>query len=260
MNPGVSMTSHSETATFASVTGTFASDYPVGNLADLVEIGEVARVTPSGSAAAFTAVLAASQSVQFVALVGHNLPAGASVRVRTYSDAGLSSLVADSGATTIPDPVDGLAQTFPFLMDAAASVRSVRVDLAGLSGDVDMGGLEIASWFAFPYISTGAEAGLEEGPDDLELIGGGAAGAESELVRTYDGEIAYLSMSTATTTGLDFQKLKGLTRPFVFVEDYDDPDTWARGCFLAVNADLPPMVAQLYDADTFQFRLREHVR
>jgi hypothetical protein len=135
------------------------------------------------------------------------------------------------------------------------------VDIASAgSAAIDIGGLEIAKWWQWPFISARLEAGFASAGDDLALEGGGAEGQSGFLARTRDGQIGMLDLAVSAVTGLDFQKLKGLTKPFVFVEDADTAAHWPRDCFLAVNADLPPMVAQLYDRDAFQFRLREFTR
>lgn len=259
MRSGVGSPSYASDAAFAAITGTFDADYPVDNLADTWAPSKVGRVTPSGAAAAFSAVLAADQTVRFAALVAHDLPSGATVRMRFYSDAALSVLVEDVAAAAIPDPVGGYVQTYPVLMSAAATVRGVRVDLAGLSGDAEIGALEIAGWWEWDNITAGANFGLKSGGDAIALVGGASAGGTGSLSRTYDGQVSYQDW-TASDTGLDFQKAQGLARPFVFVEDYSDPTSWPRSCFLARNTDLPPMVAQFYDRDHFQFRLMEHRR
>jgi hypothetical protein len=258
MRPGVSTNSCSDLATFAGVVGTWSADYPVTNLGDTMEPGIVARVTPASGAAAFTATLPAARSLQFVGLVEHLVPAAGTVRVRFYSDV-LTTLVHDTAAVTIPDPTSD-PQTFPVLLDAAISVRSIRVDIAGLSGDLDIGACEIAQFWEFPWITEGLTAGFDASGAELPLVGGGSAGAEGDIHRTRSFEVSHLDLAVSSTTGLDFQKWQGLTRPYVYVEDYDTPSSWPRDCFLAVNSEIPPAVAILSNRDNAQFRPREHRR
>lgn len=249
--------------TVTLLTGSADANYPVGNLSDLLVPSKVARITPAGGAIAFKVVMAADHAAQIAALVNHTLPAGASVRVRFYADSGLSALVSggDLGPTTIPDPVEGYPQTFPAVMDAAQTVRAVRVDIASAGADpIDLGGCEVAQWWELGGLTNSADVGFEDGGDDLALMGGGAWGRQEYHPNTYSGEVAYMDSAQSLTTGLSFLKNKALARPFVFVEDYADPATWPRTCYLASNADLPPFVAQLYDRDQVQIRVREHVR
>lgn len=262
MISGVSVGSFMGGVTLAAISGTWSANFPLANLADLVKPSNVARVTPASGAAAFSAVLTGPQAVQVLALVNHTLPAGATVRARFYSDAALTTLVYDTTATAIaiPAPVAGYAQSFPVVLAAPLTVRGVRVDLAGLSGDAELGGLEIAGWWGWPPILLGAQAGVSPLGNDLGLVGGGSAGAESVTPRIYNGELSAMALAVSSTTALDFAKLKGTARPFVFVEDYSDPTTWPRSCFLARNVDLLPLVAKVYGFDTQQFRLVEHVR
>lgn len=255
MRPGVSTNSAADLATFAIVTGTGDSDYPIANLGDLVTPSEVARITPAGGAVAFTAVLPAARSIQFAALVEHAIPTGGTVRVRFYSDA-LSTVVHDTTAVTIPDPTSD-PQTFPVLLNAPLSVRAIRVDIAGLSAPLDIGGCELAGFWEWPWITAGLAAGFSIGGSDEDLVGGGSAGAEGEDFRTRSFDVSYLELRISTTTGIDFQKVQGLTRPFVYIEDYDDPISFPRDCFLAVNSELPPLTAAMFGSDTLSMRLTE---
>lgn len=263
MKTGVSTIPYGETATFALVTGSADATYGIANLASIATPSKPARLTPSAGALAFTAVLTANRTVQLAALAQHGLPAGATVRTRFYSDAGMTTVVTggDLGPTSIPTPVSGYKQTFPGIMAASQTVRAVRWDIASAGASaIDFGAAEIAQWWEWPKITRAADLGFEDPGEDLGLLGGGAVGQEGYAPNTYAGEVSHMATSVSLTTALDFQKLKQLGKPFVFVEDYDDSASWPRTCFLARNVDLPPLVAALYDRDGFQFRLREHVR
>jgi hypothetical protein len=261
MRPGVTTFSHAADAAFAAVTGSADASYPVANLGDLVLPSKVARVTPSGGVIAVTAVLPAAQAIQAVVLGRHTLPAGATVRLRLYSDAAMTTGVAggDSGVSAIPAPVAGYRQCRPFVMAAAQSVRAVRVDIASAgSSPVDLGWLEIAGWWNWGRLTPTADIGQAAQAPSTPLLGGGERGRRSAWATTYAGQVAFIE--DGLTAGLDFQKNRNLGRPFVFVEDADDPATWPRTAFLAVNKDLAPLTAQLYRRDTFQIRVREHCR
>lgn len=259
MRSGVSTRSCSDEAAFAGVAGAWSTDYPAENLGDTLEPGIVARVTPAAGAAAFTATLPSARLLQFVGLVEHLIPADGTVRVRFYSDV-LTTVVHDTAAVAIPDPTND-PQTFPVLLDAPISVRSIRVDLAGLGADdLDIGACELAKFWELPWITAGLVAGFDASGEELPLVGGGSAGAEGDKHRTRSFEVSRIDLAVSSTTGLDFQWWQGLTRPFVYVEDYDTPSSWPRDCFLAANAALEPAVVAVFDRDNLQFRLREHRR
>lgn len=268
MRPGLSTfsgvsDSNVTAPTITLLTGSADANYGVANLSDLLVPTKVARITPAGGVIAFKVVMAADHAAQMAALVNHTLPTDATVRVRFYSDAGASVLVTggDLGPTTIPDPVDGYAQTFPAVMAAAQTVRAVRIDIASAGSDpIDFGGCEVAQWWELGGLTNSADVGFEDGAEDLQLMGGGAWGRQEYHPNLYSGEVAYMDSALSLTMGLSFLKNKALARPFVFVEDYADPASWPRTCYLASNADLPPFVAQLFDRDHVQLRLREHVR
>ncbi len=261
MRPGLFSTSVAEAATFASVTGTWSANYPVTNLADPVEISKVGRVTPSGGAIAFTSVWASAVTVAGASLVAHTLPAGATVRMRFYSDS-LSTLVEDVAATAIPTPLALYPQSYPVLMaGGSASIRSVRVDIASAGASaVDIGALMAGDWWDWPYIAAGMEAGFRLGLGEVALDGGGAVARVGVRKRIRTGQIGWMDFADSTTKGLDFQTRKALAKPFVFCEDYDTPANFPRDCFLAVNSEVPPMVAVMFDRDAFQFRFTEHRR
>lgn len=263
--PGVSLDSYSKAATWTSISGAWASGYPVTNLGDLRRPSKVARVTPASGSAAVKAVLAETSKVQCIAVVQHNAPAGATVRARLYADAGLTVLVHDTGVSALwPADFDTSKIARPsriLVTPVPVNCAAVRIDLAGLTGATDIGAIEIAKWWEWPGISPGAEFGLREPPASIGLLGGGEeAVAVDSHPRVYDGELGALAMADAATKGIDFQKIKGLAQPFVFTEDLRDVTSWPYTTFLATNAELPELVGRMYRRDTFQFRFREHVR
>jgi hypothetical protein len=180
------------------------------------------------------------------------------VRIELFSDV-LTTGVEDTGAVVIPDRTDD-PQTFPLLLDAATGVRSFRVTIEGLADDLEIGGVEIAAFWDLPWITAGEQAGFRVSGDDLDLVGGAVAGGEGEMPRTRSLQVSYLELDTSVTTRLDFQKLKGLARPFVYIEDYETPGSWPRDCFLATNTDTPAAAAMLHDRDDFHAQIEEHRR
>lgn len=264
MTPGVSLASVSSLATFSMITGTADANYGVANLADTVNNAKVARFTHAGGIVAFSFNLSAASLIQFAALVRHNLVGAETVRVRLYSGASLGgSLLADSGVISVwPSgaAVSGYGQTRPYVHTAAVTALSGRVDFAGISSTLEIGALELAQWWAITGVSPGAEIGIDTRAQDVALVGGGAEAADVFTPRIMNGQCDLMALATAATTGIDFQASLGKTKPFVWVQDYDDPTTWGRGCWPARNADLPPLVGALYRHDRFQMRFLEHLR
>jgi hypothetical protein len=182
---GVSVTSYADTATFAAVTGSFDANYLVANLGDLFQPSKVGRVTPAGGLIVITAVLPVAQLIQMVALIQHTLPAGATIRVRFYSDAGMTSVVTggDLGPTAIPAPVSNFRQTFPAVMAAPQTVRAIRVDIASAgSSAIDIGGLDVGAWWELPKLTGTAEIGFVDGGSTSTCSAAGPTGAKKNTL------------------------------------------------------------------------------
>lgn len=262
MTAGVSLNSRSATATFAATSGTWDANYPVANLGDLLRISKVGRVVPVGNAFSFTFVLPAAVAMQFIGLVRHTIPGGASMQIRLYSDAGLSALVANSGSISVwgtGAPASGYPSVRPYVFSAPVVARGGRIDVTSVASSVDIGGVEIGDWWAWA-LGPGKEFGFDPQSTPVRLFGGAEEVIDAWAPRILNGQIDRLALAEAGTTGIDFQKVSGKGRPFVFVQEYDDPATWARTAMLATNRELPPSVGALYRHDTFQFRLGEHWR
>lgn len=259
MRSGVSTNSLADDGTFSVATGTEdpgGYGYAIENIGDLFDPGEMARITPDTGTVVIERVLSAAASVQCLALIEHNIPDGGEVQVEFFSDDAFTTAGTDTGSVAIPTPAAD-PQTFPVVLDAAETVQSIRITVTGLTNDLEIGGLEIGSWWEWPWITAGLDAAFDIGGAEQVLVGGGSYGAEGEVSRTRNFQVSYMDLSTSSTTGLDWQAYQGLTRPFVYVEDYDTPGSWPRDCFLAVNEALSPMAAVLSDRDNVQFRLRE---
>lgn len=252
MTAGVSIESYSADAVFSG--SGFDANYPAANLGDLTRSTKVGRI-PGGSST-ITATLATGPDsvplVGFVAVVNHTLQPGDTLRVQAGSyDSGVVS--AWPGAY-----VAGYRPVRPFIFpEAATSTVTITVSAAG---SVDLGGIEIGRFWSWPGLSPGVEVGFRHPAPQIDYAGGGGAGPDLDPPRIYNGQIDRISMAQTATRGLDFQGLKGTARPFVFVENYEDADSWARTCFLARNLELPPAVGAVYRHDTFQIRLTEWIR
>lgn len=264
MTPGVSYASISKDATFIVTTGTPDSDYPAQNLADTVNNTKVARITPDAGAVVININFVARAPVQALALVRHNLVGAETMQVALWSGPGQGGpiLLVTGYFPVWPSggAVDGFGQTRPYVSSQVYQAWSAQVAFAGLTGVLEIGAVEIGQWWPIA-MSPGAEIGFNTRAQDQALVGGGAeAGDIGFAPRVMNGQCDFVAMATAATTGLDFQSTTGRARPFVYVQDYDDPTTWGRGCWPARNLDLPPLVGVVYRHDRVQIRLQEHVR
>lgn len=258
MRSGVSTNSLADDGTFSVATGT---EDPGGygsaieNLGDLFDPAEVARITPATGTVVIERVLSAAAQVQCVALVEHNIPDAGAVQVEFFADAAFATAGTDTGAVAIPTPTDD-PQTFPVVLVAAETVRSIRITITGLTSDLEVGGLEIGGFLPVT-INAGVEAGYEVGGSEQVLVGGGSYGPEGDVARVRSFHIAYMDLATSSTNVVDWLDDRGTTRPYLLVEDADDPESWPRDAFLAVNVQSVRLTAALFDRDRVEFSARE---
>lgn len=263
MTAGVSIDSYSEGAVWTSITGTWDTNYPITNLGDLPRPSAVSRVVPVSGAIAIKGVLAAAAPVGIVALVHHTMAADAQMRVRLYSDDAQTAQVLDSGTIAVwptgSAPVTNFLAVRPYI-PTLTTAKSIRIDLTSISGTIDIGAIEVANFWNWAGVSNGSTIGFDVRAPAMAFAGGASQGVEQFMPRIYSGQIDYVKLADAASNGIDFQKLKGTSYPFVVVDDYEDAPAWLHGCFFARNSDVPPLVGAMYRHDTFQFRLTEHVR
>lgn len=270
MTSGAAMWSRGSSAVFSSVSGAWSADYPASHLSNLLDISKVARVVPAAGVAALKFVMPASADVQFVGLVRHNIPTGAAtMRIRLFSNnnpdpvASAAYIVADSGVIPVwpaGAPIAGYpAPVRPHVFGAKVTAWSGRIDFTGLPAAVEIGGIDVGEWWTWDF-SPGREIGFDPRAPKVELAGGGLDVGTVWSPRIIRGQIDLLALKESATKGIDFQAFLGTSRPFTFVENYEDATTWSRKAMLVLNQELPPSTGALYRSDTFQFRLREHWR
>lgn len=259
MSSGVSFPGFGADAAFAMLTGAASSDYPVANLADLKRIRRVFQASAPG-AIAVSFVLAANQPVGFVGLVHHNASNGATYRVRLYSDAAMTTLVDDSGTLTFSlDPASQFVAVTPYLPPAGLSVRAGRVDLSALTPAWQIGGLEIAGFWAFPGLSA-RERGLQTGDQLQTPIEGVTHATRQFSPRIITSGRSLIDLTTDGLTLLDFQVAKGRSEPFVWLRAYEDAASWPREAVLVRNLALNPLTKAQPTAGQFPLNFVEHLR
>src|SRR5690349_17721043 len=100
--------------TWTAVAGGWNANYPLANLGQMVRLQPPARASGGGNRT-LTWTLDSMQQVQFFALIGHNLTAGDTYRLRIFSDnnpdpvGNAGSITLDTGVMSIPTAVAGYA-------------------------------------------------------------------------------------------------------------------------------------------------------
>lgn len=250
----VSYPSHSATATFDIVTGTPDADFPASNLADLSQPCRVCKVSDV-TGVVITAVLTETQAIRFIGLLNHNA-AGATMVVKLYSDAAMTSLVHTSSAITLNDGDGGVYPACtPYLIDEL-NVRAVRLELD--PGDWVIGAVEISGAWEFEDVQVDRSLGVDNTDLVAELFGGADAVTGQWAPRIFQGS-RMIDVTEEETTALDFQNAKGDDVPYVWCWDYDDPDTWDRQCFIATNDELTPLSKRGHPEGIVYFGHREHL-
>lgn len=270
MTPGVSYLSQSAVAAFAAVTGPWDANYPVTNLGDVQMPSQVGRATPTGGQVTFTFTLPAAALVRFIGLVDHNMAAAESVRVRLFATGAPDpatnggAIVYDSTVVSVWPGGSAASSLFrptrPFVLPAVQSVISGRVDITGLGGTLQVGGVEIGQFWVWPGEASGRALGFKNRLNDVMLAGGGAAPLDGFVPRFLQGELSAVALASSQTEGFDFQRSTSKSKAFVYVQDYDDPTSWARECVLMRQQEISALVGKVYRHDSMQIRFIEHWR
>lgn len=265
MRTGVGFPSHAQDVAWSAPSG-WAAAFPVANLGSMLKPTKVARTTGSGTRE-IRGILPEARPTQFIALVNHDLPKGATLTVELYSnatpDGSATGRLYASGAIEVwpgvSAPVSGYPSIRPIVLPQVYAARSMRLTFS-TSGPMSIGAVEMAGWWEWIGISPGKEIAMESREPDRPLIGGVSSVVPGVLTRQINGQIDYLKVGGKTDAVLDFQRTMDLDRPFVFVTDQDAPESWPRTTLLAVNAQVPPLTGALYKHDRFTFRFAEHWR
>jgi hypothetical protein len=267
---GVSYLPVSASAVWASAEA-WSADHPVTALSDLINIREIAQATDSGQRT-LTFVLPAAVSIQFIAMIHHNGVSGTRWRIRLFSDddpdivGNAGAIVDDSGILQVwpSDPGELLyPSTRPHLFEAPVTARSGHITLysrASIDNQPwEIGGFEIAQWWPWTDVEVPRERGMSntdvvsEQPDSVDHV------MKQWAPRIWSGSRGVVDQAELETTAIDFMRDRGLTKPFVFVWNINDPATWLREAMLVRNTKAPPAVFQLLDIGRIDFKFTEHL-
>lgn len=268
--------------TFDADGATAAANYPVSNLGSL----PVSHVWRSASAATantkFAGTFDKERGVRLIGLVGHNLSLTALVRVRLYSDTGLTTVVYDSGWIDVwpaiypygtleweddrwwtgqytAEEITGYRWTRPFWLDRLYLCRGFRVefnDTTNSDGYVQCGLCEMAQgWQASASVSLGAQLGFRFRSLSAEAIGGGKDHERRDKPRVLRGEINLMPHDEAMAYAFEQQRQLDEDIPFLVLLD---PTTLSiRESFLAKNVQPGLITLATGDADRVPISFEE---
>lgn len=268
MRSGVSFPSY-QGATMAMATGAASADYPVSALASAQSIRSVFRASAPG-AIAVTFIFSAAKMMEFLGILHHNAPAGATFRWRLFSDANPDPVgnaahqVWDSGVIAFYPPDAEVSSVYPavrpYLLPSDRSVRSGRLDLSAHGAAWEIGALELAGWWGWEDVAVPREIGVKNSDVTSEQPNGGDHVMGKFAPRIFSGSRDSVEIQTERATALDFQRAKGTYQPFVWVWDYDDPETWAREVMVVRNSALTPLTQNDHPSGRIAFGFMEHLR
>lgn len=242
--------------------GGWSVGFPLQNLADLVRPSKVARAVDIGTAS-IALNFPSSRTIQAVAVIGHNLPAGGTFSVSVYSGADFTGgYVAGTGMMPVSGGAfpSGYRRIALYRFPTPVVGRSVYFTFGGLDATLQIEAVEVGGFWEWP-MGFGREIGVATADREIELAGGSSYQLGSNRrARTVSGQVDLMKMEETASKGLDFQKGLDIQRPFVWAEDWTDPASWARKCLLVRNLELSPMVGALYRRDRFPIKLIEHMR
>lgn len=260
MKSGICYPSYARSTTWAIGAGSNAMDpdFPIQNLSAIDQPAKVARqAAPGGQNLYFD--LGGIRSVDFLAVVNHNAPAGGIFSVTLYAGAnqtggtvhatGNLQFTADSNAFTRVRPI-----RLPAPVMAGSGVIVLPVNPVAW----EIGAVEIGRFWEW-NVEVPRGIGIDSRSTVTESAGV-AHVTKQWGPRIFTGERELIAQEEVDTTFLDFQRDMGLSKAFVWCSAVDDPDTWAREAVLVTNNALPAAASPEYDVGRMGFSFREHLR
>jgi len=234
--------------------------YPVTNLSDMINLRRGAATTANG-AAEFDFVLSSAQPIQLVSLINHNLQAGATVDIKLYSDS-FSTLVFDSGTVSVWPASTSAAPPFtpccPVLLPSPVAALTGKVTIAPGSQIIQLSAIDLAGAALWDQITSAQSRGFNPQTQKIKAPGGGYHNFPQWNPRTFVGHQDAQARAQLESTMLDFKSL-GLSRPFVFVRDIDDPTVWPREAYVATHKTLQNSVTDGPESGSDDFSIEEYL-
>lgn len=244
------------------ITGAANASYPVANLSDLYNIKTPFIANASG-AVAFSAVLPASKSLSFLALLDHNGGAADTVRWRLYSDAAMTAMVLDSAALPLFPAGSSVSSTypqnFPYRFNAVTA-RAVRVDLSANAAAWAIGAIEMGGFWEWTDVAVPRSSGFQNADAEANQPFSADHVMGQFAPRIISGTRETVDQSENATTAQDFLMEKKTALPFVWCWDTADATTYPRECVLVRNAKIQNPVQNSYPTGKQSFSFVEHLR
>lgn len=235
----------SQTPTYSG--GSWSASLPLTNLSDR-RVSKVARSTDALAASTLANIdLVTARSIGVLALVGHNLSAGATIvwkggttlgGAEVYNSGSLS--MSFSAATAEDrDGIDFAHVHIPSSLQSARYWRFEITDTSNADGYVEIGRLVIAGKFQpTTNMDYGTGLGLEDDTVRKVTDGGGAIYQEKSVRRTQRLVLNHMAEAEALGTAWKMERLLGKKRQLFYVHDTADTTYLHERSFLAVMREL----------------------
>lgn len=197
-------------------------------------------------------------------MVHHNISEGTEVYVALWGSLPVDGAINPGGylngiTANVPARIGLLPQTMPFVFPQAYMARGVYVQVGGFGKRLELGGIDVSDWWAWPDIKVDEERGMLPASLQSERPGGVTETTRQWAPRIQNGTRGLLTRDQIETSVVDFQMDTGRSKTFVFVRDILDPSTWTREAYLARNNALPASVIGEGDSGLMGFNLIEHL-
>lgn len=246
------------------------ANYPAVRAVDKVRITNPWRSTSGGADWLYLTFSLPSPQVQLVALVGHNLGAAATMRVRLYSSTAFDNTfsqpaVYDSGVIPVwpqgSSPTAGYRQIRPLVLPQPLACGSLSVDVDTHDGsNAEIGALEVSGLWDLTGLSPGRQRTFDARTPVTVLAGGADQVPDTWIARTFAGGVDLVDTAITETAGMDFLQTQDLVNPFVFSPDVANPASWSRSCMLVRNQKITSFAGAQYRRDKVMLSLIEHQR
>lgn len=250
--------------------GSWSSSFPLANLKN-TQLSKRARSANCLAASTqFVADMGTARGIRAIAFLRHNASSAGTVRVRSYSDAGLTTLVWDSTALSFwpegyPAAEDKKRYQEDFYLLVPANTAAARYWLAEISdtsnpaGYIELGRAMFAPGFAPTVnIDYGASIGIETDTSSKRSDGGVDFWKRKEPRRIIQGTLSTLNETEAFTSVFDMMWDRGIDKEILFIFDPDDTGVMLkRRSWLATIKQLSPLQFPYFDNYSHPFQLQE---
>lgn len=212
------------------ITGTgWSSNLPLANLKDKVVSKTARSVNALAASTYFTVDLGTARDVKVLSAIAHNISAAGTIRVRGYSDAGLTNVVLDTGTlNTWPtgftaEDVAAYPKNWTLVLPIEKTARYWKweiTDTANPAGYVELGRAWMGpAWSPTVGIVYGADIGYESRTTVTESLGGVQWGDNRAPRRVTGITFPALADGDERAKAMMFQKTIDVTGEVLYVED-----------------------------------------